>query len=220
MDLSHSGAIPFELKEQHLWLLPQKVIYWHERGMLLLSDLHLGKASHFRKSGIPVPMKVFQKDLDCLSLVIDNCEAKSICFLGDLFHSDLNMEFELMHQWMDRYPDLKIELVRGNHDILPAAYYKKAGIKVYPVAVEKKPFLFIHDPVQQADESKYAFSGHLHPGVHLRGAGRQSMSMPCFYFGENQALLPAFGAFTGLSIIRPTKNDRVFVIGDGKVIRI
>src|ERR1017187_7850669 len=131
MDFLKSGALQFELKGQHLWLLPQKVIFWEERGMLLLSDLHLGKASHFRKAGIPVPMKVFQKDLDCLSSVLELCDAISICFVGDLFHSDLNVEFELLQNWMNIYPGLKIELVRGNHDILPAAYYKKAGIKVY-----------------------------------------------------------------------------------------
>jgi DNA ligase-associated metallophosphoesterase len=185
--------------------------------MLLLSDLHLGKATHFRKAGIPVPLKIFQKDLDCLSLLIDRLEPSKICFLGDLFHSDINREFEMFTNWMQPYHNVKMELVRGNHDILPAAWYKKAGIKVYPLATRKGPFVFAHDPNQQTEEDNYVFSGHLHPGVNLRGSGRQKMCLPCFYFGDNQALLPAFGEFTGLSVIRPVKTDTVFVVGGGKV---
>jgi uncharacterized protein len=210
----------FELKEQHLWLLPQKAIWWEDEKMILLSDLHLGKATHFRKAGIPVPLKIFQKDMDCLSLLVDSFNPHSICFLGDLFHSEINAEFDLLQEWMLRYPTLKIELVRGNHDILPAAWYKKAGIKVYPVAVKKGPFVFTHDPSADNAHDHYVFSGHLHPGVNLTGNGRQSICLPCFYFGENQALLPAFGAFTGLSVIYPKKNDHVFVIGEGKVISV
>src|SRR5665213_3598018 len=129
MDPASSHSICFELKGQHLQLLPQKAVFWEEKKMLLLSDLHLGKASHFRKSGIPVPLKVFQKDLDCLSHIIEKNCAENICFLGDSFHSDFNREFEMLHKWMSGYANVKIELVRGNHDILPASYYKKAGIK-------------------------------------------------------------------------------------------
>jgi uncharacterized protein len=210
----------FVLRDQNLWLLPQKAIWWEEEKMIFLSDLHLGKAAHFRKAGIPIPSKVFQKDLDCLSLLVDKFSPVSICFLGDLFHSEINKEFDLLQDWMTKYPILRKELVRGNHDILPAAWYKKAGIKVYPVAVKKGPFVFAHDPVENKGNDQYVFSGHLHPGVNLTGNGRQSICLPCFYFGENQALLPAFGAFTGLSVIYPKKEDSVFVIGDGKVIPV
>jgi len=210
----------FEIKEQVLHLLPQKAIFWEDKKTLLLSDLHLGKASHFRKSGIPIPTKVLQKDLDCLTHLVDQYHPDTICFLGDLFHSHINQEFDLLQQWLEKYPALKKELVRGNHDILPAAYYKRAGIKVYPIAVTKAPFVFVHDPMEEPDTSKYYFSGHIHPGVHFSGLGRQHLSLPCFYFGENQALLPAFGAFTGLYAIQPKKADQVFVIGEGKVMRI
>ncbi len=220
MDKLLSKAICFEIKEQHLWLLPHKAIFWEEKKMLILSDLHFGKSTHFRKSGIPVPVKVFQKNIDVLTTLIDVLQPKEICFLGDLFHSDHNVESEWFLERLNAYPGVKLELVRGNHDILTAAYYKKAGIKVYPIVVNKGPFIFTHDPAEDHQTDKYVISGHLHPGVNLRGSGRQSLSLPCFYFGEKQALLPAFGAFTGLAIIRPKKKDKVFVIGDGKVYAI
>jgi uncharacterized protein len=46
------------------------------------------------------------------------------------------------------------------------------------------------------------------------------MTLPCFYFGQRQALLPAFGVFTGLAKIRPLKNDKVFVIVEGKIMDV
>jgi uncharacterized protein len=220
MGVNVGQAQLFELKEQQMWLLPQKAIWWLQQKTLVLSDLHLGKATHFRKAGIPVPLKVFKKDLECLSHLADTFNPESIFFLGDLFHSEFNNEFDIFRTWMEPYSRIRFELVRGNHDILPAAWYKKAGIKVYPVAAANGPFVFSHDPLQQQDQERYVFSGHLHPGVTLRGSGRQSLSLPCFYFGENQALLPAFGAFTGLYPIRPKKQDSVFVIGEGKVFKI
>src|ERR1039457_50611 len=139
-------GICLEIKEQHLWLLPQKAIFWEEQEMLMLSDLHFGKSTHFRKAGIPVSVKVFQKNLDVLSRLVEAHNPDTLCFLGDLFHSDINIEFEWFHDWMKKYPALKIELVRGNHDIFPASVYKKAGIKVFPLAVNKGPFVFAHDP--------------------------------------------------------------------------
>lgn len=220
MDKFLSKAIYFEIKDQHLWLLPQKAIFWEERKMLILSDLHFGKSTHFRKSGIPIPVKVFQKNMDELKVLIDTLNPVLICFLGDLFHSELNIEFDWFLEKMKSYPQIKMELVRGNHDILTAAYYKQAGIKVYPIVVKKGPFVFAHDPDQYDNTDAYVISGHIHPGVHLRGAGRQNLTLSCFYFGEKQALLPAFGAFTGLAIIRPKKKDKVFVIGDEKVYAI
>ena len=220
MVIDKKGGHQIEISGQNLILLPEKAIFWVQQNLLILSDLHLGKASHFRKSGIPVPLKVFQKDLDCLSNLLNYYQPESILYLGDLFHSDHNVEFEKFTEWMSQYKMVKMELVRGNHDILPAIWYKDSGIKVYPIATQKGPFVFAHDPAENLPSNNYVFSGHLHPGVKLRGNGRQSLSLPCFYFGAQQALLPAFGEFTGLAMIRPSKNDLVFVIGDGKVHKV
>ena len=36
-------------------LHPYGAMFWRSKGWLLLSDLHLGKAAHFRKAGLPLP---------------------------------------------------------------------------------------------------------------------------------------------------------------------
>jgi len=42
--------------------------------------------------------------------------------------------------------------------------------------------------------------------------GKQSLQFPCFYFGEQYAVLPAFGRFTGTVSIDPLPESNVFAI--------
>ena len=69
--------------------------------MLLLADLHLGKGAHFRREGIPVPTNMISKDLRKLETLIDLFQPGRVVFLGDLFHSVYNPEWEIFGQWMD-----------------------------------------------------------------------------------------------------------------------
>lgn len=80
-------------------------------------------------------------------------------------------------------------------------------------------FIFSHIPLEEPGEG-FNLAGHIHPGVRLRGMGRQQVTLPCFYFGEGQGLLPAFGAFTGLGLIHPKNTDAVYVITENEVIPV
>jgi hypothetical protein len=61
---------------------------------------------------------------------------------------------------------------------------------------------------------------YVHPGVFLRGRGRQGKKVPCFFFGEYGGILPAFGAFTGSAILRARNGDRVFVVAGEEVLEV
>ncbi|MDX1672145.1 MAG: hypothetical protein R3211_07370 [Balneolaceae bacterium] len=81
----------------------------------------------------------------------------------------------------------------------------------------------IHDLQQlngEQDLADYLLSGHIHPAVKLRGKARQSMKLPCFYFGKQQGVLPAFGHFTGTHVIKPQPDDRVYAIVNQRVVPI
>ena len=54
----------FRLADQHLWLHPLKVAFWQEAETLLVADLHLGKAVHFRRAGIAAPDAVEDTNFD------------------------------------------------------------------------------------------------------------------------------------------------------------
>lgn len=198
-------------------LYAQRGAFWRERKALLLADLHLGKVSHFRRAGIPVPPRANHRNLEHLLELIALSGAERVICLGDLFHSYYNGEWEEFGEVVQHFPGITFELVLGNHDIMSRIQYERKGIAVYE-QMRIGPFLLTHHPQEDVADGAYNLAGHVHPGVQLTGKGRQAMTLPCFYFGNRQGFLPAFGAFTGMARIRPGKNDQVYVIAANKVL--
>lgn len=203
----------FELCGEKLFLLPDKAIFWPAKKSLIVSDVHLGKAGHFRKHGIPVSRKVHLHDLRTLGQLLHTHHPEQIILLGDLFHSSENREWEDFKAFMKVFDFVKFILVLGNHDIL----------KDYPHELEVveqlniPPFCFTHE---RTDSQSYNLSGHIHPGFRLRSIARQGLTVPCFYFADDHGILPAFGQFTGIKKIRPSKGSKVFGVADDNVIEL
>ncbi|MCU0391161.1 MAG: ligase-associated DNA damage response endonuclease PdeM [Thermoflexibacter sp.] len=213
----------YVLKEQKLLLLPEKAIWWEKEQMLLIADVHLGKVGHFRKAGIPIPNQVHLKDLERLDKLIQTYSPLSLTILGDLFHSQINSDWLLFEDWCERnVSHIAINLIKGNHDIISEKLFERNRITIYPETWEKLPFLFSHIPLETSklNHSSYNLCGHLHPAITLHGKGRQSLRLPCFYFGNKQGYLPAFGDFTGAASIQVQENEAVFVIAGEKVMRV
>lgn len=207
------GESIHKLRGQTFILSPEKCIYWKEQRLLLLSDLHLGKAGHFRKFGVPVPSHVHLGDLKRLSTLINTYLPEQIIFLGDLFHSDYNIDWEYFCDWILDYDSLSFTLVKGNHDILYRLDYQEAGLNVIEELIIGD-FSLTHE---KKSNQLYNISGHIHPSVRLKGAARQGMTLPCFYFADDHGYLPAFGAFTGYANITPKERDKIYVIADKSV---
>jgi DNA ligase-associated metallophosphoesterase len=230
-------ATLFNWKEQHLWLHPDRTIYWEEKKALILSDPHFGKSGHFRKSGIAVPSAVFKEDLQRLFAAIQTFQPKQLIITGDLFHSVGNAEHELFAKWRNDFLQVPFILVKGNHDILPPTWYEKNNIVLQPY-LWVEPFLFLHDPQfvsqqhhsdleklakeleEKTGEGLYQFIGHLHPGIVLRGQGKQQLRLPCFVFQEKQAILPAFSRFTGMATFPIQQQDRIFAATNNMLLSI
>jgi uncharacterized protein len=203
-------------------LLPEKLVEWPERQTLLAADMHFGKAATFRSMGIPVPEQTTFTMLECLSRVIVRTGTRRLIVLGDFIHSAIKntASFELaLIVWRDAFPDLEIVLVRGNHDRGRNDLFAKLAIRVVEEPYIEHPFAFCHYREACGDVPLYGIAGHLHPQIAL-SEGKKRLRLPCFWFGENQAVLPAFGAFTGCTTICPAPCDRLFVIADHAVVRI
>ncbi len=211
--------LEFTLKEQGLELLPEKAIFWKDREILLIGDTHFGKVNHFRKSGISIPDGAAMKNLEILRQLISKTKAKEVIFLGDLFHSEMNSEWLFFKEILNSFPEIKFKLVQGNHDIFHEMTYQKGSFEFFDKPLEIGPFVLSHEPME-GEYDLYNLCGHIHPGVRLKGAAKQSLRLPCFYFQKTQGILPAFGQFTGLFVVRPKKKDRVFVIVESKVIEV
>lgn len=191
-------------------------VFWLEQGMLIISDLHLGKAGHFRKHGIPIPRQVHISDFQRINSLIERFQPKTILYLGDLFHSVKNDEWDDFVFWSVHQKHLQQILVAGNHDKSTLDLYAETQIKVVD-EFNSGPFLFTHEPVESAF---YNLAGHIHPAVRIQGLARQGMTLPCFYFGKKNGILPAFGNFTGNHPVRPVKGDVIFAIADDILVEL
>lgn len=189
-------------------------MFWEEEDMLVISDVHLGKVSHFRKFGSAVPQQAVKGNFQKMDAVIAFFTPQKIVFLGDLFHSTLNKEWLLFATWMEKI-SAEVILVEGNHDIISPLKYEALGIKSTPEIVLRK-FLFTHHPEERS--GFFNFSGHIHPGVKINGLGRQQLKLSCFFRSKDQLILPAFGEFTGKHILIPQGDDEVYVVTKEEVI--
>jgi len=213
-----TGGLEIELLNQHLLLLPQKAIYWQQEKALIVADVHLGKVGHFRKAGIAVPRDMEQGDLGALSDLIHDHQPEKIIFLGDLFHSDMNNDWDWFALWRRHFPKLKIILIKGNHDIINDKHYLELDVELHQELVVG-PFQMQHHPLNEDEQADgHVFCGHIHPGVSLSGKARQHITLPCFAFGNRQVILPSFGKFTGKVVLRHQHHDRIFGVLNDSVI--
>ncbi len=206
-------------KGEELILDKEKAIYWSAKRMLIISDLHIGKSAHFRKYGIPVPSTIGQKDLSRITKLIHEYDASILVVTGDMFHNRMNSDVEQFRAWRRSHPQLKLCLIKGNHDGLNEEDYAGLDIEVHQKEFLSQPFRFIHDKPETEDEY-FNITGHIHPGVTVYGKARQQLRLPCFYFSKNCAVLPAFSAFTGLSSIKAATGDIFYAITPTKVVPV
>ncbi len=215
--------IPHTLNGNTFLLSADRIIFWQDQKAMILSDLHLGKTGHFRKSGIAIPQAIFKEDMQRLVTQIQLYKPNRLIVIGDMFHSDDNKEHDFFTRWRKDFEQLPILLVKGNHDILKESWYTEAGIQICNDEPDKKSaalrigkFIFTHDingyDLIAGDPECYFFSGHLHPGISIRGLGKQSLRFPCFYFGKQFAVLPAFSRFTGTQAIKPKRGESVYAL--------
>jgi uncharacterized protein len=205
------------LAGESFYLLPQKAAYRPRKRQLVLSDVHLGKAAHFRKKGIPMPQEGHLADLDRLEYLIKTWDPDSVLILGDLFHSEYNREWLWLKSLFKSHAKREFILVEGNHDILPEPAYGignllKAGL------IEEDLIVFSHEPLPAT--RKLNICGHIHPGVRLTGKARQSITLPCFIHRGNQFVLPAFGKLTGLAIMDRVEGDAFYLVTHETVVKL
>ncbi len=205
------------LFDEPFYLLPQKAIYRPDKKQLIFSDIHLGKASHFRKNGIPMPGQSHLKDIDTLHYLLNTWKPETVLILGDLFHSIYNREWLWFKSFMIEYPDVEFILVEGNHDILKDSIYNSTNLFRTDL-IEEVNFIFTHHPLKDTD--KLNVCGHIHPGIFLAGRAKQNIKLPCFYVGKTHLILPAFGHLTGLQLLEKEENVQYFLIANRQVISL
>ncbi len=217
---THQDYLETTIKDEVVWLLPEKAIYLPRYQVCVIADLHIGKLSTFRKAGIGIPLEGENENWQQLTYLLLNYPIKTCVFLGDLIHSDYNAECNTLEEILVQFPDVKFILTEGNHDVHSKYHLERIDQLVIVAEYVLGPFLFTHIPLESPEVGRYNVAGHIHPAVRLRGRGRDRMKLPCFFVSSSQMLLPAFGNFTGSKSLNPHKDDRIFACTGNKVIQV
>ena len=208
------------LAEQEFILTNFRAVFWPAQNCILLADLHLGKTSHFQKAGIAVPKQVAVNDLQRLQTIISHFNAEKVIVVGDFFHASKNEELTLFADWKLNLPTVQFQLVKGNHDRLSQQIYQKIQIEILPDQAIISTIEFVHQPEHRTGQ-KFSISGHIHPGVRIRGKGKQTIKLPCYLINQQQLILPAFSSFTGLdTALSASKEFSVVAITKQELFRI
>lgn len=196
-------------------------MFWVDEKILIFSDLHFGKTGHFRKHGIAIPQEVFIEDMQRFVTELQNFKPSRVIIIGDMFHSRSNKEHEFFLKWRQDFAEIPIHLVKGNHDILKESWYQLADITIHECELTIGDFVFVHDFNDcTIPDHGYIFSGHIHPAIRMKGAGRQSLNLSCFYFGKKYGVMPAFSMFTGTYVIEPKVGESVFIVVHQELVKL
>lgn len=212
------GIFELKIHNAELVLHPYRAVYWPAYRLLIVTDLHLGKIQHFRNSGIYLPSHASMDNYERLSTLLLEFSPKSILILGDLFHSHYNQDWKNFCELRNSFPTIDFELIPGNHDIVDPQLFSKNEIVIHEPGYTIENMHFSHYP--EKVDSLYNIAGHIHPGIKLVGDGLQSLKLPVFYFGADQAILPSFGTFTGIALIKPVPGDQVIAITNDELVQI
>jgi DNA ligase-associated metallophosphoesterase len=201
-----------------LRLLPQRAAFLPEWRTLLVADAHIGKAQSFRRLGVPVPGGTTAETLARLDAALTATGARHLVFLGDLLHSSRGRAAATMAEvaaFRARHAALAWTLVRGNHDSHAGDPPPDWGVQGIDGPLRLGGLALAHHP--DAIVGAYVLAGHVHPAAVLGGRARDHLRLPCFHFGPQVGVLPAFGAFTGMHVLPRGPGDRVFVVAGDEV---
>ncbi len=214
--------VEIELAGTWLQLLPERCAHVPAARALLVADAHLGKAHGFRRLGVPVPEGPTDDTLARLGAALAATGAERVIFLGDLLHSRHAQDpvaIAPVTRWCARHAQLHLMLVRGNHDRHAGDPPPAWGVQAVDEPMTLETLQLQHHPAPPVP-GRYAIAGHLHPTVRLGGRGRDHLRLPCFHFGTQLGVLPAFGDFTGGHPVQRAPGDRVFAVAAGEVVEL
>src|SRR5690349_1061781 len=188
--MAEDGDVRLKIEGEAVVLMPEHALWLPERKTLLVADAHFGKAATFRAGGIFVPRGTTATTLTRLDRALTRTSATRVIFLGDLLHAREGRSPEtlrLVADWRASRAGVEVVLVRGNHDRAAGDPPESLGIACVDAPMLDGPFAFTHHPRSVAEH--FDVAGHVHPAVRLRGPGRQSERLPCFWVRPEQMVL-------------------------------
>ena len=186
------------------------ILFWFDKQIAIIADLHLEKGSSFGPSGQFLPPYDSEETLKKIFKTIKNHKIKTIILLGDTFHDKNAFDrmsekvFILFKSLIEKY---KVIFILGNHE----SKFEIGRINFLNEYVIDD-IHFIH---QALPTSIFQISGHFHPVASVKSSIKK-ITAKCLLHTNNHIILPSFGQYTGgLNINSPVFKP--FVNNDSKI---
>ena len=167
------------------------ILYWFDKKIAIVSDLHLEKGSSFGVVGQFLPPHDSEETLTKLLNTVNKHNITKLILLGDTFH-DKNALSRMSERVLILFEKLikkyEVIFVLGNHEIKMQSENIKF-VKEYVL----DEIHFVH---QESPKFIYQISGHYHPVATIR-TGSKKITGKCFIQQKYNLILPSFGVYTG-----------------------
>lgn len=181
------SAYDFRLSGARLSALPSGALHWADQGVLVVSDLHLGRSERIaRRGGALLPPYEVTETLSRLDADMATTAPRLVICLGDSFDDLAAAGLAEDHAlWLLRLmAGRRWVWIEGNHDPGPVGLGGE-----HRAELDLGPLTFRHIPLLGATGE---VSGHYHPKMRLAGQSRR-----CFLADRARVILPAYGTYTG-----------------------
>ncbi len=179
---------------------------------LVISDIHLGYEAHSARRGILVPKVNLASIEKMLKAAVNGRNADVLIITGDIKNDFSSVETEELNEISDlvkfaRGQNLKVVLIKGNHDNFIERYNRSFGMEVYSGPKEINGYVFFHgDSVPKIGKRpKMLVMGHEHPSISITNAAGRKESVKCFLNGKYKGIkilvMPAASYFAGNSSV-------------------
>jgi DNA ligase-associated metallophosphoesterase len=208
------------IEKQTCHFLVQRAVYWEEQKTLIIADIHLGKATTFRKAGIFIPEGSMESDLENLFSLIIEWKPSRCIVVGDLIHAMAGLTEQVQirfAEWLQKVP-CEFHLVIGNHDKgLLKNFPEYWSFQVHLDSFLLEPFYFCHIPMLK--DSWFVWSGHIHPKIELKNR-HDRVVLRCFQIFPKLGILPAFSELVGGTFVKRGYNCEIFAIAETSIIKL
>ena len=182
----------FTLAGTELIAMGTGALWWPEKSLLCVSDLHLGKSERVaRRQGTILPPYDTRDTLTRLAADVARSQARVVVCLGDSF-DDLGAAGSLPEEerlWIARMQaGRRWVWIEGNHDPGPVDL---GGTHLAELPIAPLTFRHMARPGASGE-----VSGHYHPKADILTRARL-ISRPAFLADSDRVILPAYGSYTG-----------------------
>lgn len=200
----------FEVAGERLSLQACGGLWWKAASVLVVSDLHLEKASSYAARGQMLPPYDTGATLGRIAMLVETLKPTTVISLGDSFHDRrarprmAERDVATVRAMTDAVDWVWIE---GNHDPKPP---EDLGGRMAN-ELRLGALVFRHEPI--AGAARGEVSGHLHPCARVMGRGGRSVRARCFATDGERLVMPAYGALTGGLNVLDRAFDAIFADG-------